>query len=251
VALATEIQQRQVQGERVVLVGDFNAFQFSDGYVDVLGILTGAPTADATVMPKPDLVEPNLVNMTDQAPAAGQYSCVFEGNAQQLDHVLMTRDLLPRLAGARYAVARLGADFPEAFYNDGARPERVSDHDAPVAYFSFPSPPAIEDLLATPVVLWPVSHKMVPIRIDYAAADDRGKAPDCVLSVASSEKTDGKGDGRTATDWQVIDAHGLWLRAERSGTGNGRTYTVTVACTDRVGGTSTRSVTVTVPKSQK
>jgi hypothetical protein len=71
------------------------------------------------------------------------------------------------------------------------------------------------------------------------------------LSVASSEKTDGRGDGRTATDWQVVDAHTVMLRAERSGTGNGRTYTVTIACADGAGGTSRQLVTVTVPKNQK
>ena len=29
--------------ERIVLVGDFNAFEFSDGYVDVIGAVTGTP----------------------------------------------------------------------------------------------------------------------------------------------------------------------------------------------------------------
>ena len=36
------------------------------------------------------------------------------------------------------AVARNGADFPETFRNDETRPERLSDHDMPVAYFAVP-----------------------------------------------------------------------------------------------------------------
>jgi hypothetical protein len=41
------------------------------------------------------------------------------------------------------AYARVDADFPEAFRGDTGRPERVSDHDAPVAYFTFPGAPSI------------------------------------------------------------------------------------------------------------
>jgi hypothetical protein len=32
---------------------------------------------------------------------------------------------------------RNGADFPESYRNDATRPERVSDHDMPVAYFRY------------------------------------------------------------------------------------------------------------------
>jgi hypothetical protein len=33
-------------------------------------------------------------------------------------------------------------------------------------------------------------------------------------------------------DWEVLDAHHVRLRAERAGNGDGRVYTVGVACTD-------------------
>jgi hypothetical protein len=35
--------------------------------------------------------------------------------------------------------AHYDADFPLVYLNDATRPERVSDHDAPVAYFSIPA----------------------------------------------------------------------------------------------------------------
>jgi uncharacterized repeat protein (TIGR01451 family) len=47
--------------------------------------------------------------------------------------VLVGGNLVPRVRGLRFA--RNGADFPESLRNDPARPERVSDHDMPVAYF--------------------------------------------------------------------------------------------------------------------
>src|SRR5689334_6007828 len=38
----------------------------------------------------------------------------------------------------------------------------------------------------------------------------------CALSVSSNEPTDGPGDGHTAPDWEVVDAHHVLLRAERA-----------------------------------
>ena len=47
--LANLVQQRQLAdpAERIVVVGDFNAFGFGDGYVDVVGTVRGAPTPAA------------------------------------------------------------------------------------------------------------------------------------------------------------------------------------------------------------
>jgi uncharacterized protein len=63
-----------------------------------------------------------------------RYSYHFDGNAQVLDHVLITAALRPYLHGFGYA--RLNADFPAASRNDDNRPERFSDHDPGIAYFN-------------------------------------------------------------------------------------------------------------------
>jgi hypothetical protein len=68
--------------------------------------------------------------------------------------------------------------------------------------------------------------------------------------VASNEPINSTDDGDTAPDWQVIDAHHVKLRAERSGIGTGRVYTVTVTCNDAAGVSSSQTVTVSVPLSQ-
>jgi len=64
----------------------------------------------------------------------------------------------------------------------------------------------------------------------------------------SNEPVNGTGDGDTAPDWEVLDAHHVRLRAERSATGAGRVYTVTISCADDAGNTSNRALTVTVPR---
>jgi len=148
--LADLVQARQATdpGERIVLVGDFNAFEFSDGYVDSIGTIKGTPAhPDTVVLASSDLVNPDLVDLVDAVPAEQRYSYSFDGNAQVLDHVLVTQNLLPFLRGLEFA--RGNADSPESLRNDAARPERISDHDAPVVYFSAASIGA-----TSPASLW-------------------------------------------------------------------------------------------------
>jgi uncharacterized repeat protein (TIGR01451 family) len=111
-------------------------------------------------------------------------------------------------------------------------------------------PPTITGEAVAPLALWPVNHKMIPVTVDYSVTDNCDPIPMCGLTVSSSEPTDGRGDGHTAPDWLVVDAHNLFLRAERSGTATGRTYTITITCEDSTHAASTKTLFVTVPKSQ-
>jgi hypothetical protein len=108
-------------------------------------------------------------------------------------------------------------------------------------------------VLSNPTVdkssLWPPEHQMIPITVSYTASDNDSVA--CSLSVTSNEAINGLGDGDTAPDWDITDDHHLSLRAERSGKGSGRTYTIKVTCADPSGNTVFKTTTVKVPKSQK
>ncbi len=378
--VAQLIQDRQAADPReaLVTVGDFNAFSVNDGYVDVIGTIKGTPTpADQVVLASPDLVNPDLLDLIDLMPPSEAYSYSFDGNAQALDHVIVNQALLGKVRGIE--VARNDADFPETFRSDGARPERISDHDMPVGYFRFPKadvtltktassgsplsgsaltyalgvanqgpdeavdvtvtdalppglafeavsaagwdcttpavgetgavtctrasldasaaaplwisarlacalpdgatltntaaattrttdpdasndsgaaavrvtnpPPAVGPVQPDHALLWPPNHKMIAVALDYGVADNCDPNPTCALSVSSNEPVNGSGDGNTSTDWQVVDAHHVLLRAERAGTGSGRLYTVTAACTDSAGNVGRASATVEVPKS--
>jgi predicted extracellular nuclease len=139
--LASLIDAHQA-AERVISVGDYNAFPFNDGLVDVVGTVKGQPTPETQVaLASPDLVEPDLTNLGDVLGAAQQYSFVFDGNAQALDHIIVNSLALKRVTRAAYA--RSNADFPESLRGDATRPERLSDHDAAIAYFAFPDAPAV------------------------------------------------------------------------------------------------------------
>ncbi|MBI4662176.1 MAG: HYR domain-containing protein [Verrucomicrobia bacterium] len=112
------------------------------------------------------------------------------------------------------------------------------------------TPPVISSLTASSASLWPPNHKMVPITLAAAASDAVGVASLKIIAATSNEPDNGLGDGDTAGDIEITGALTLNLRAERSGAGNGRVYTITVEAKDAAGNASTKTVTVSVPKSQ-
>ncbi|HZN05726.1 MAG TPA: lamin tail domain-containing protein [Pyrinomonadaceae bacterium] len=124
----------------VLSIGDYNAYQFNDGYTDPVATIKGMPTADdqMVVDASPDLVDPDFVNLTDTLPADQRYSFIFEGTPQAIDHFVI--NTAAQSINTRYHIARNNADFPEGalFAGNAARPERNSDHDMPVGYFKFP-----------------------------------------------------------------------------------------------------------------
>jgi len=107
--------------------------------------------------------------------------------------------------------------------------------------------PSIATVSVSPIVIAVPNHKMVAVAVSYSASDLSG-LPVCAITVASNEPVNGLGDGNSSVDWQVLDAHHVLLRAERSGLGSGRLYTLTVRCTDASGNASAAAGTVTVPK---
>ncbi len=142
--LAKLVQERQKANpnERIALIGDFNAYQFNDGIVDLIGTIKGKPAAKELVMnPSEDLLEGEMTDLVDLIKSDQRYSYSFDGNAQVLDHIIINDTFKKYVKGFGYA--RFNADFPEVYRKDEKRVERFSDHDAPVAYFTF------DDLTAT------------------------------------------------------------------------------------------------------
>ena len=115
----------------------------------------------------------------------------------------------------------------------------VTDNEAPV----------ITGESTSPSVLWPPDHKMVDITVNYVSTDN---CPvNCILTAVSNEPDNGLGDGDTPHDIEIVDAHHVRLRSERSGLGSGRVYTITITCTDDTGNSTIKTVRVKVPKNQK
>jgi hypothetical protein len=139
--IAKYIQTLQASGQHVISGGDFNAFEFSDGYTDTLATYTNVNVQPSTKVVQPGvagLVTPPLTDLTLTLPASQRWSYVEDGNAQVLDHIAVTSDLVA--AGAHLAYAHVNADFPATSYNDATTAARSSDHDIAVGYFTIPAP---------------------------------------------------------------------------------------------------------------
>ena len=106
-------------------------------------------------------------------------------------------------------------------------------------------------MVPNPGTLWPPNHKMVPVTMEVTVTDNLDPNPVCkIFDVTSNEPIDGLGDGDTAPDWEITGDLTADLRAERSGTGSGRVYSITVECTDEAGNSAPDTASVTVPHDQ-
>jgi predicted extracellular nuclease len=135
--LAKLVQSRQQANpkERIILIGDFNSYQFADGILDQIGTITGKPAGrDEVTMPSEDLVNPDLIDLVGSIAEPQRYSFIFDGNAQVLDHIIVTENMRKHTRGFGYA--RVNADYPESFRGDAGRIERFSDHDPAAAFFT-------------------------------------------------------------------------------------------------------------------
>jgi hypothetical protein len=132
---------------------------------------------------------------------------------------------------------------------DGGDPESdsatvtVEDTEAPVVR-----------VMPEPRYLWPPNHSMHRVEARVLVRDrcaGRGDYDVELIDAKSSEPDNGKGDGNTNNDIQGAnigsDDRDVMLRAERSGGGNGRVYTLTYRVTDQSGNETEAEAKVYVP----
>ena len=113
------------------------------------------------------------------------------------------------------------------------------------------SPPVIVSASADPSTLWPPNHKLVNVTVHARVTDTCSDTTWKIIKVTSNESENGHSEGNTSPDWIITGDHTLKLRAERSGHGHGRVYTITLQATDAAGNLSEKKkVSVTVPKSR-
>jgi len=191
---------------KVVVLGDFNAFQFET-------TLTQLESGGA------------LTNLTNLLSPAERYSYIFEGNAQQIDHLLASPDLAN---GAQFDIVHLNTGQPSS--------AQATDHDAVVArLYVKADPTAVAD---TATVLEDQS-----VAIDVLANDTDPNTGDTktLVSVSATEK------GATI---EIVDGKVLYTADvdafDLLGPGETTTDTFTYVMRDAAGLTSSAAVTVTV-----
>jgi hypothetical protein len=115
--------------------------------------------------------------------------------------------------------------------------------------------PPVVTLALDRYVLWPPNHRMITINASVAVTDVCDPHPGFLLnSVTSSEPDDDTGDGNTKNDIQGVSLGTadvqFQLRAERSGGGPGRIYSILYLGFDGSGNTTPAPTQVRVPHNQ-
>lgn len=103
--------------------------------------------------------------------------------------------------------------------------------------------------------LWPPNHKMVLVLSGVQSVDIVDGIVEVDITVNSSEDANGNGDGNTDEDFEInrnLDGtYDVYLRAERSGNGDGRTYTISMTSIDVAGNVQrAQTVEASVPHDQ-
>ena len=112
------------------------------------------------------------------------------------------------------------------------------------------TPPVISGLPAVGCKIWPPNHSLVEVATVTAADALSGLAPASpTVTGTSNESSLQPGSGQAPTD-VVVNGTSVQLRAERSGSGNGRVYTLTASASDLAGNSTTAIATCTVPHDQ-
>lgn len=193
--LANLVQARQVAdaNERIVVLGDFNAYEFNDGLVDTIGTIIGAPTpATLVTLAGADLVNPNLTRMID---ASADYSYSFDGFTQSIDHIMVSQGLINNSTARSMVHIKMNADYPEvnrSNYAVGAD-TRLSDHDAlllrvTVASLGVVSTSCVlSSTTASPTVGSPVNYlvTMTPANAAGSVTVTANTAETCTATVAA------------------------------------------------------------------
>jgi predicted extracellular nuclease len=119
---------------RVITLGDFNDFQFFPVSDIIAGKITRT-TAGATTPGSPSTFAADtavLTSLMEKLTAAERYTYNFDGNAQALDHILVSNNL--------YGLADLDIVHINSEFNAN---NRLSDHDPSVMIFTSPTATAL------------------------------------------------------------------------------------------------------------
>lgn len=144
-SIAARVQELQLQDQErpLLVIGDFNDYVASDGFVHITGLIQGTYDDEANVvdLAAPNIVSPPLWNAVTSLPANEQYSFLFTEQfgaifgyttrdvpiTQVLDHALLNGAARRSFAGFDYGRANIDAADQTERLSTGAI--GVSDHD--------------------------------------------------------------------------------------------------------------------------
>jgi hypothetical protein len=107
-------------------------------------------------------------------------------------------------------------------------------------------PPVCDAASATPAVIWPPNHELIPIRIEGVTDPDGDTVSLKVTSITQDEPVNSNGSGSTSPDATGVATDRPAVRSERDGGGDGRVYQLTFTAEDSRGAACSGRVNVDV-----
>jgi len=132
--------------------------------------------------------------------------------------------------------------------------EAIDSEDISITVNYVNTPPVVDNVVPSVKCIWPPNSKFVDVTFSGYSDPDGDEVSFTITAIKSDEPTATiKGAGGSVT--HVPDADGVGtdtasLRAERSGKGNGRVYTIYFTCDDGHDGLTNGSVKICVPHDQ-
>ena len=126
----------------LIVAGDFNAYEFSDGIADVTGMITGHAvkaqnffwydgnafdTTPAYVAPSPALIDSGVKSAPSQ-----RYSFNFSGLAQEIDHIVLSQRAWRDFVSIGNAHGNSDVSEADPIILDASTAARAGDHDGQV-----------------------------------------------------------------------------------------------------------------------
>jgi VCBS repeat-containing protein len=182
----------------IAVLGDWNGFYFENAQTQLTDPAQGGM----------------LTNLNTLLPEQERYSYLFDGNAQQIDNILVTHNLL---TNATYDSVHINSQF--------APTDRPTDHDPQIAIFQFGAPPTdlvlsnatvTENLPAGTVVGTLSAHDSPGDTLTYSLTDSAGGlfVVDAATGVVTTTAVlDHEAVASYAITGQVTDQTGLSISA--------------------------------------
>jgi hypothetical protein len=217
---------------------DIGAYEAEPPHFPKIDSLTGPQILECT---GPSGTNASLVaDLSDSKGHALVVQWIINNQVKQTDHIPAS----PPPSGGRltYTAAYLdGTTHLMVVVNDGESDPVTKSTSVTVRDTT---PPSITSLSASPNVLSPPNHRMVPVIISVSATDICDPNPKSkIIGVTSNEPG--------PDQYQITGDLTLNVQSERNGNGNGRVYTITVQAKDVSGNATAKNVLVTVPKGNK
>ena len=145
----------QNRGQNLLIAGEYNAYSFSDGFVDVTDVVQGnAPPAQGTVAQyEPTVTSPKMYNFVNSITVSNStYNVIESGNARSIEHVLCSETQNSSASGSIYSYISFvtqphwTTDFPAIDANDPTIPAGLTPRDGFVGAFLIPPVPTTVSL---------------------------------------------------------------------------------------------------------